>query len=120
MHFLVRPTALCLAVLLVIQGLATMPGCEDRAGQPAPAMQHEGMPGMPGIPMDHSEHPAPAHHATCDLALCAMMTSCGPTALVTHAPRLAPSTTTEQGSSTWVATSNPVGPTAPEPPPPRA
>ncbi len=95
-----------------------MPGCEERAGQQTAAMHHDGMPGMP---MDHSEHPAPSrHHATCELALCAMMTSCGPVALVTHAPRLVPSLEAAQLKSTWIATSNPVGPTAPEPPPPRA
>ncbi len=118
MHPVARFTALCLALLLVIQGTWTMPGCEERASQPAAAMHHDAMPGMP---MDHSQHPSPSqHHASCELALCAMMTSCGPTALLTRAPRFTPSLEATQGKSTWIATSSPVGPTAPEPPPPRA
>lgn len=117
MKALASCTATLLALLLVTQGVWSMPGCDTRAAQSAAADAHTGMPGMP---MDHQQQPTSPHHGSCELALCAMMTSCGPTALVTHAPRLAPTLEATQGKSTWIATSNPIGPTAPEPPPPRA
>jgi hypothetical protein len=119
MKALVRLVALLTALLLVSQPGWAMRGCDQPAESTAPAHQHDAMPGMP---VDHqSQHSAPAgQHGFCDLALCRTMTSCGPTALVTAVTPLA--TPPEAGFAplAWLATSSPVGPDAPELPPPRA
>ncbi|HWA56300.1 MAG TPA: hypothetical protein VG692_03545 [Gemmatimonadales bacterium] len=118
MKLLARLTALLMAFLLVAQAASAMPGCEA-ASSPTPAHRHA----MPdGMPMDHQQQaPVPAgHHATCELDLCAAMSGCGPTALMAEWPRLAPATATAPGIVAFRATSSPVGPAAPEPPPPRA
>ena len=116
MRTLSRLIALTLGLLLLAQAGWAMPEC-DGGGSRAPGQStHHTMPAG-----QHEHMPAPTdHHGSCQLALCAMSSGCARTALLSSAARITPDAMTSQGTTALLATSSPVGPAAPEPPPPRA
>jgi hypothetical protein len=113
MRTLARVTAFVMALLLLARAGWAMPECESASK--AALVSHHNMPAG-----QHDHMPAPAdHHGGCQLALCAMMSGCVTAALHANTVRVAPASHPAARFIALEATSSPVGPQAPDPPPPR-